>query len=65
MDVTMLAADMGATEITSSHLDTADFLAREFTPDSRPFNLIICGGLVESSIYDSPTQRLRPCKTKR
>jgi 23S rRNA U2552 (ribose-2'-O)-methylase RlmE/FtsJ len=46
MDVTMLAADMGATEIPSSHPDAANFLSRVFTPDSRPFNLIICGGSV-------------------
>lgn len=45
MDITMLAADMGVTDIPAEHPDAANFLPRKFT-DGQVFDLILCDGQV-------------------
>ncbi|KAI9934848.1 hypothetical protein MW887_000468 [Aspergillus wentii] len=45
LDVTMLAEDMGATEIPAGHPDAERFLPRQFA-DEQTFDLIFCDGQV-------------------
>ncbi|KAK3712586.1 hypothetical protein LTR37_009029 [Vermiconidia calcicola] len=44
-DITMLAADMGATELMSDHVDADKFFPQEFNP-KRLYNLVLCDGQV-------------------
>ncbi|KAL3447859.1 FtsJ-like methyltransferase family protein [Aspergillus insuetus] len=45
LDITMLAADMGVTDIPAEHPDAANFLPSQFKPGER-FDLILCDGQV-------------------
>ncbi|KAL3462792.1 FtsJ-like methyltransferase family protein [Aspergillus heterothallicus] len=45
LDITMLAADMGVTNIPADHPDAGNFLPCQFTPEMR-FDLVICDGQV-------------------
>ena len=45
LDLTMLAADMGVTEIPTEHPDAENFLPRQFSPE-KLFSLVICDGQV-------------------
>jgi len=45
LDITMLAADMGATEIPPEHADVANFLPRHFDREQF-FDLVVCDGQI-------------------
>lgn len=45
LDITMLAADMGVTDIPPGHVDADKFLPRQFDP-GQLFDLVICDGQV-------------------
>ncbi|KAK5725929.1 hypothetical protein LTR15_004119 [Elasticomyces elasticus] len=45
LDITMLAADMGVTDIPEDHPDYANFLPRELSDEQR-FDMVICDGQV-------------------
>ncbi|KAJ0166848.1 hypothetical protein CTA2_5605 [Colletotrichum tanaceti] len=45
LDITMLAADMGVTEVPVDHPDHGRFLPQQLRPDDR-FDLVICDGQV-------------------
>ncbi|KAK6221250.1 hypothetical protein QIS74_04818 [Colletotrichum tabaci] len=46
LDVTMLAEDLGFTEIPSNHPDAGRFVPRQFAANQQQFDLVICGGAV-------------------
>lgn len=45
LDITMLPADMGASEIPQDHVDAGKFFPRQFDPN-RLFDLVLCDGQV-------------------
>ncbi|KAF2718802.1 hypothetical protein K431DRAFT_340411 [Polychaeton citri CBS 116435] len=58
IDITMLAADMGITEISAGHPDASEFLQQEFSRDDL-FDLVLCDGQVLRTHLRSPYRESR------
>lgn len=58
LDINLLAADMGAEEIDSSHPEAADFLPLQLKPDQL-FDLVLCDGQVLRTHQRPPYREAR------
>ncbi|CAI0653745.1 unnamed protein product [Colletotrichum noveboracense] len=64
MDITMLAQDMGVTDIPSDHPDSANFISQQLGPQDK-FHLILCDGQVLRRHGEFRAQYREKCEARR